>query len=85
MGKVEKGKIELMQKERAKIMLKYLTTKITNGNIEEATKRMYTTKTFAYLKDIDSDFYWKSEEEILYLLQQELQGNMKAWEQQVYQ
>lgn len=73
-----------MKMSRIFFLLNYLTKNIVKGNTNKALSLLYSSKTFEYLQKTETNFWWKSEEELKYLLTQELNGNMSAWMKQAF-
>ena len=74
--------IRKMQERREINLIEYLAKTRTDKDLGKAKLLLQTTKTYTCLKLIDTDFYWKSFEELRYLLEKELDKDVQAWEKQ---
>lgn len=74
--------IKKMLESRKNKLIEYIAKKRTKRNLDKAKDIFHSTKTYTYLCIIDSDFYWKSFEELCYLVDRELDGDISAWEKQ---
>lgn len=74
--------IRKMQERRETNLIDYLSKTKTNNDKDKAKLLLQTTKTYTCLRLIDTDFYWKSSEELKYLIDKELGNDIEAWEKQ---
>ena len=81
---VPEGVIRKMKRKRFVYLCEFLYKYITKGDINKAVSILYNSKTFECLQETETDLWWKSEAELKYLLQKELEGNMEAWEKQAF-
>lgn len=84
MGKVSVTDIRKMQKRRKNKLLLFLCENVTNNDIDKAVSILYNSKTFECLMNKETDFYWKSYEELYFLMAKELAGDIIAWEKQAF-
>ncbi len=75
--------IRKMQERRENSLIDYLAKTKTNNDKNKAKLLLQTTKTYTCLRLIDTDFYWKSGEELNYLIDKELGNDIEAWEKQL--
>lgn len=70
--------IRKMQERRETKLIEYIAKNRTDKDLSRAKLILQTTKTYTCLRLIDTDFYWKSYEELYYLLDKELdKDNLK--------
>ena len=74
--------IRKMQERRENTLIEYLAKKRTENDLVKARLILQTTKTYTCLRLIDTDFYWKSFEELCFLTDKELDKDIQAWEKQ---
>ena len=72
--------IRKMQERRETNLIDYLSKTKTNNDKDKAKLLLQTTKTYTCLHLIDTDFYWKSSEELKYLIDKELGNDIEALE-----
>lgn len=73
-----------MKKNRVIYLLRFLSDNVTKGDVDKAVSILYSSETFKCLQETETNFWWKSEEELKYLITKELQGDMKAWRTQAF-
>lgn len=74
--------IKNMQEHREDELIEHIAKNRTNNDFDKAKELLHTSKTYNCLQIIDSEFYWKSCEELFYLIDRELDGDVVAWEKQ---
>lgn len=80
--KVRKYDVLWMKMIRFREMCLYLEDRFENRN--DLVSVIVKSKTFDCLCDTKSNFWWKSKEEICYLIYCELKGDIDAWEWQAF-
>ena len=70
--------IHLIERKQ-KFMLKYLLSSKRASNLENAFKILMHSQTYALLINEDTCFYLKSDENLVYILELELSGNIEKW------
>lgn len=81
MGNIDNITVRNMQKRRVKELVKTLHKRY-KVNLDDAYKMLMNTMTYQELMKPETDFYWKSMEELKYLLSKELENNFQAWKAQ---
>lgn len=80
----EDAKISKMIKKRIVFLLSYLLEENEKSknpmSKDEVVAKFYSSKTYAYLINPETDFYWKSNVELKLLINYEYSGNTMAWE-----
>lgn len=79
MSDLSKAEIDVMINRRVNALKLYLLLNKIVKTEDEAIKKLFDTKTYQYLKRADTNFFWKSEENIVYLLAMELENNEEEW------
>ena len=70
---------EFMVKSRIDELIKYLIDIDIVRDEIDADNFLSNTKTYKYLTSIEFNFYWKSIENLVYLLKMEIQNNDEEW------
>lgn len=79
---IPEGKINKMKRQKFVALCEYLYKNVFSGNMDKVVSFLYASETFKCLQDTETDFWWKSDAELKYLIQKELDGDWKAWEKQ---
>jgi hypothetical protein len=77
---MEKQRIKRMTQEREALALEIVAKEKTNNDLQKAYCFLQSTRFLKDLYNVDSDFYWKSEENISYLIRAEMEGNWTDYE-----
>ena len=77
----EQAEIMRTQQLLSKELFKRLADK-SGKDIDTVASRVLATRTYSALMDPTSEFYAKSVEELIYLLQLESRRDIKTWERQ---
>ena len=79
-GDMEEQRIKRMMQEREAIALEIVAREKTNNDLQQAYCYLQGTRFLKDLHDIDTDFYWKSEENIAHLIRAEMMGSWQDYD-----
>lgn len=84
MGRVSEEELNYMIKLKTTALLREVGNKASSVDLNKDIEKLYTSKTFSYLQDKNSEFCLKSVAELLFLLDKEYQGDWDAWNFQAF-
>lgn len=84
MGRVSEEELNYMIKLKTTALLREVGNRASSDDLNKEIEKLYTSKTFSYLQDKNSEFCLKSVAELLFLLDKEYQGDWDAWNFQAF-
>lgn len=79
-SRITQAEIERMTTSRVAELIKYLIESKQATTETEALETLQNLRTYRYLLLPATDFYWKSIENIIYLVEMEIVGNDEEWD-----
>ena len=79
-SRITQAEIERMTSNRVAALIKCLVNSKQALNEIEALEILTKLKTYKYLLLPNTDFFWKSVENLIYLVEMEIAGNDEEWE-----
>ena len=81
---VDTRDIKFLQQEAEKDLVKHIANKHTGGDFNKAYGILYNSRTYSNIMDVNSRFWWKSKEELVYLMDREIAGDWISWKFQAF-